>query len=79
MSRVLALFAIGLLVAGASAYDVTDFNFTWTGYGSGTLDLPDGLTVEGPGGPGLQYSEGYFSGNRTRQRAAHVRLLLRLP
>lgn len=62
MNRIAAFFAIGLLVATASAYDIDDFGFTWNGYGSGTLYSPDGLHIDGPGGPAFSYSEGYFSG-----------------
>jgi len=62
MSRVVAVIAVALLIAGANAYDVVDFGLAWNGYGTGTLNPPDGFAVEGPGGPAFEYSEGYFSG-----------------
>ena len=62
MRNAAALIAIGFMVSVAGAATVSDFNFQWEGYGSGTLNPPDGLHIDGPGGPGLQESEGYFTG-----------------
>ncbi|MGD8450723.1 MAG: PEP-CTERM sorting domain-containing protein [Phycisphaerae bacterium] len=62
MRRVVALMLLGVLAAVAGAADIDDFGFVWNGYGSGTLYSPDAMHVDGPGGPGLQESEGFFSG-----------------
>ena len=62
MRTATALIVIGFVASIATAATVEDFNFQWEGYGSGTITPPDALHIDGPGGPGFEESEGYFTG-----------------